>query len=150
VVQGGSEVLKKTCREAQTRIPCLAVLNFRWFLESGSDVVQGGSYISHLPPIHKSVKTVRGFLANQGRGGSLAGAHAGLCVPSALHPGVLQSHVTVRAKNFPRTWYTMLKKSICKTVFCQLPNCEHHCICVYVFVVSCPTWLHMNITHTKQ
>ena len=57
--------------EKQTRIPCVAILNFGWFLERGSDVVQGGSYISHLLPIHKSVQTVRGFLANQGGGGSI-------------------------------------------------------------------------------
>ena len=37
-----------------------------WFLEGGSEVVQGGSYILHLPPIRKSVQTVGGFLANQG------------------------------------------------------------------------------------
>ena len=112
-VQGGSEFQKKTSRKAETRIPSVAVLNLRWFLEGGSDVVQGGSYISHLPPIHKSVQTVRGFLANQGGGGSmhtarnnlrpLADAHAGLCVSLALHPGVLKSHVAVRAKSFPRT-----------------------------------------------
>ena len=71
VVQCGSEFLTKTCRKAQTRIPRVAVLDFGWFLERGSDVVQGGSYISHLLPIHKSVQTVRGFLANQGGGGSI-------------------------------------------------------------------------------
>ena len=113
LVQVGSEFLEKTHRKAQTRIPCIAVLNFKWFLEGGSEVVQGGSYISHLPPIHKSVQTVRGFLANQGGVGSmhtarnnlrpLADAHAGLCVSLALHPGVLKSHVAVRAKSFPRT-----------------------------------------------
>ena len=66
VVQGGSEFLEKTHRKAQTRIPCVAVLNFMWFLEGGSEVVQGGSYILHLPPIRKSVQTVGGFLANRG------------------------------------------------------------------------------------
>ena len=136
VVQGGSKFLKKAFRKAQTRIPCVAVLSFRWFLEGGSEVVQGGSYIFHLPPIHKSEQTVEGFLANQGRGGSidiardnlgpLADAHAGLCVPLALYPSVLNSRVAVLAKNFPRTWHTMLKKSICKTVFWRVPNCEHH------------------------
>ena len=66
MVQGGSEFLEKTHRKAQTRIPCVAVLNFMWFLEGGSEVVQGGSYILHLPPIRKSVQTVGGFLANRG------------------------------------------------------------------------------------
>ena len=41
LVQVGSEFLKKTYQEAQTRIPCIAVLNFKWFLEVGSEVGSG-------------------------------------------------------------------------------------------------------------
>ena len=71
LVQFGSEFLKKTYRKAQTRIPCVAIVNFKWFLEVGSDLVQVGSYISHLPPVDKSVQAVRGFLENHGGGGSI-------------------------------------------------------------------------------
>ena len=87
LVQVGSEFLKKTYRQAQTRILCVAVLNFKWFLEGGSEVVQGGSYISHLPPIHKSGQTVRGFLANRSGCGSIDTARDNLGPLADAHAG---------------------------------------------------------------
>ena len=46
MVQGGLEFLKRNVRQAQTRIPSVAVFNFRWFLEPGLGLVWLGLYIS--------------------------------------------------------------------------------------------------------
>ena len=44
----------------------------------------------------------------------------------SVYPMILKPHVAACAKNLLATWNKTAKKSVCKTVFCHVPNCDRH------------------------
>ena len=71
-------------------------LHFWTILGLGSDLVQGGSYISHAAPVHRSVQSVRGFLTNHGQGGSI-----GYSTPSFYNSATPSDPHVARARHHP-------------------------------------------------